>query len=270
MPDTEVLFVSEHYIDSVDVSLSGEYVIAGLSSLEGNYWDGGLQLLSSEGESICGRKIKSGISTVRFIGSNDHILAARDDGDIAVYSPEKLDMIKTYSFHHDIVSCIAANPHAEIEFASCSWDGSIGLWDLNYSKKPVFSYMATDQGHVNEITYSPGDRNALVSVGWDGLVRLFDLRDRRSNFVNVGQISTCVSYDNTDQWKLLVGLAAGDICVIDSRKSGSAAVINSTKVHKGRVRRIAASPRGFVSASDDTTLVTFSAEKNGKIFQIER
>lgn len=255
------LYLSKSHIDSIDVDASGKRIIVGSSSLEGNTWDGELVLLDTLGHVQLTKQSSAGISMVRFSGSN-LVLVAKDDGCVAIYSIDKLDEVQVFGAHDDVVSCVADSPHCESQFASCSWDGSIHLWDWQSKSKPVTSYTRAHQGHVNSVAYSRFDPNCLVSVGWDGYARLWDTRQNSSTccsrIVNMDQISSCVSFESRDKNILLVGSDAGDVSVLDLRMGHSAsAILYSSRVHAGRVRRIASSSEGgsglFVSASDDTT-----------------
>jgi WD40 repeat protein len=255
------LYLSKNHIDSIDVDISGKRIIVGTSSLEGNTWDGGIIVLDSQGNVESSENSRVGISMIRFSGPK-LALIAKDDGCVAIYDVDKLDEVQIYRAHDDVVSCIADNPHFDSHFASCSWDGSIHLWDWKSKSKPVSSYSTAHRGHVNSVAYSRHDSNCLVSVGWDGYARLWDTRQSPStgcsSIVNMNQISSCVSFDSNDKNILLVGSDAGDVSVLDLRAGySSSAVLYSSRVYKGRVRRIVSSPETksglFVSSSDDTT-----------------
>lgn len=263
---------NEQHIDSIDVSSSGQRIVYSLSSLEGNRWDGGLRLISKEGNLICSKESPTGISMVRFSGSR-LLLAARDDGNVVMYSSDKLEEMQVFEAHDDIVSCINDDPHNESQFASCGWDGSIYIWDwrLHTSKHaPLLTYSNSHNGYVNDVKYSPFEANSFTSVGRDGLLRVWDKRVAPSSgcasIINVEQTCSCVSYDHLDQNILLVGTDAGDISIVDIRGSGSSPILSESRLHKGRVRRITPSPSNyhgmFATASDDTTSVICCRETN--------
>lgn len=273
------LYLSKNHIDSIDVDASGKSIIVGTSSLEGNTWDGGIALLDNQGNVELLENCRVGISMVRFAGSKI-ALVAKDDGCVAIYAItiDKLDEVQVFHAHDDLVSCVVDNPHHDSQFASCSWDGSIHLWDWKSKSKPVSSYSRAHQGHVNSVVYSPHDPNCLVSVGWDGYARLWDTRQSPttgcSSIVNMNQISSCVTFESKDKNILLIGSDAGDVSVLDLRVgNSSSAVLCSSRVHKGRVRRIVSSPDAesglFVSASDDTTY-TMCRRSSERIEEIKR
>ena len=270
------LHVSRNYIDSVDIDSTGTKLILGLSSLAGNTWDGGLTLLSTDNLAEISKYSPAGISTVRFSGSN-LILAARDDGAVAVYSALDLHEIQVFNAHDDVVSCVADSPWNESQFGSCSWDGSIHMWDWQSKARPVSSYSTAHQGHVNAISFSPFDPQTFISVGWDGYARQWDKRENpssgRSSSVNMDQISSCGTYDSADANTFLVGTDAGDISVCDLRALDSpSAIVCTARIHKGRVRRILTSPSKSsvcISASDDTTSAICSI-KHGSLIEKSR
>lgn len=266
------LHLSKYYIDSIDAHKLESLLIIGTSSLEGNTWDGSLSLLTTDGIAVASKYCPSGISMVRFSGLH-HIIVARDDGNIVLYSTEKLDEVHLFGSHDDVVSGVASSPHNEGHFASCGWDGSVHLWDWQSKGKPVSSYIRAHQGHVNGIAYSPDDQNVIVSVGWDGYVRLWDSRENPSSgcsgILDMNQISSCVSYGSGDDRTLLVGTDAGDVSALDLRVGcTSSAIFSVARVHKARVRRILSSPSDhsglFVSVSDDTTYA-ICRDRCGKI-----
>ena len=266
----ETLHHSKDYIDSIDIDRTRTKLILGLSSLAGNTWDGGLKLLSTDGSDQISKYSPAGISTVRFSGSN-LILAARDDGTVAVYSAVDLHEIQVFNAHDDVVSCVADSPWNESHFGSCSWDGSIHMWDWQSKAKPVSSYFSAHEGHINAIAFSPFDPQMIISVGWDGYARQWDKRanqssGRSSSSFNMDQISSCVTYNSADANTFLVGTDAGDISVCDIRRP--TAIICTARIHKGRVRRILTSPARSgvcVSASDDTTYKICSSEHGSLI-----
>lgn len=235
--------------------------------------------LSADGCEILSKHSPAGISMVRFSGSK-LLLAARDDGNVAMYCSDKLEEMQIFEAHDDIVSCVVDDPHNESQFASAGWDGSIYIWDwrLRAARQiPIVSYGNSHSSYVNDVKFSAFDPNNLTSVGRDGFLRVWDKRLAPSsgcaNIINVGQSCSCISYDSSDQNVLLVGTDAGDISVVDPRGSGQSPFLSVNRMHRGRVRRIVQSPciasRQFVSASDDTTYAICSHE-SGIVKEMKR
>ena len=68
------------------------------------------------------------------------------------------------------------NPNEELNFASCSMDASIKLWNIKYEKSS-----GTLSGHtagVNCLSYYEGDKPLLLSGGDDFQVIIWDLTTR--------------------------------------------------------------------------------------------
>merc|ERR1719223_2554913 len=132
------------------------------------------------------QKCSAGVSMCRFAGNgHEIIIASRDDGNIALYSSDSLDCVAMYCAHDDIVSAIAIDPVDRNQFASCSWDGSIKLWDLatimdstNGDKPttPTLSIGHAHYKHVNDISFCPHNNAFLCSAGQDGFIRLWNLQ----------------------------------------------------------------------------------------------
>ena len=281
-------FTATRHIDSVSASPAGDRLALGLSALDGNVWDGGVTLLSNDGQEICTRALLTGVPMVRFSGPRV-VVAARDDGDVAVYSSDDLKELHLLSAHDDIVSCVADNPHDESHIATCGWDGCVHLWDYASSpQKPLQSYLLAHNGHVNDVAFFPADANLFVSVGQDGFLRVWDRREASTStcacIVELGQVGACVAALPGHDRSLVVGTDAGHVCLVDVRaaattvfhaapSSSSAApvaagVVARAALHKGRVRRVLPLPLGpgagsdalFVTASDDTTCAVSSAD----------
>lgn len=254
-------YIAARHIDSVAVSPAGDRLVLGLSSLDGNIWDGGVAMLSRDGHEICTKVLPTGVSMVRFSGSKV-VLAARDDGDVAVYSADDLKELQLLSAHDDIVSCVADDPHNDSQFATCGWDGCIHLWDWtsNHQKPaPLQSYILAHHGHVNEATFSCHNPHLLNTVGQDGFLRIWDRRKASASncacIVDLGQVGSCVASTMNDH-ALLVGTDAGHVVLVDVRSVSSATastssssssstssttsvgILSSTPLHKTRVRRI--------------------------------
>lgn len=271
-----ILHTANKQIDSLDVNSSGQRIVIGLSSLEGNTWDGGLKILSREGFEVCSKYSPAGISMVRFSGSR-LLLVGRDDGVVVMYSSDKLEEMQIFEIHDDIVSCVTDDPHNESQFASCGWDGNIYIWDwrLHVSKQaPLNSYCNAHNGHVNDVRYSPFNQDIFSSVGQDGLLRVWDKRESPSSgcasIINIGQACSCLSYEISNDNILYVGTDSGEISVVDPK--GTKPVLFNSKLHNGRIRKISPSQTSneFLCASDDTTYTVCSLGAGAESITEER
>lgn len=251
------------HVDSVDCSSS--HIVAGLSSLEGNIWDGGIQLLSFvTGEVEQSLKCSTGVARIRFIGDEKNVIVAgRDDGSLSLHKTEDIaDAQIIPRAHDDCVSSICPDTSAPSLFTTGGWDGAIKLWDIysNDLLKPVVTLDGAHHKAINDIAMSHSNTNLFASGGQDGFLRLWDQRMGLNNgcaqIYNVMQAVSCVEWDHFEANQLYVGTDAGQIGCYDIRQSGQSWTALQS-VHRGRVRRIrsARSVLGVIfSASDDCSV----------------
>lgn len=254
------------------VCIVGSYAMVGLSNLEGNLWNGGLQAVNiSTGDIEASESLATGVCVVRSI-DNGHFVCGRDDGNISVHDMG-LHTVSLLEVHEDCVSSIASNSSNLGCFASTGWDSSVLFWDLNANnKKPVVHIDNAHYGHINDVCYSMTDSNIVCTGGQDGFVRVWDSReDPKSGCVSIfdcGKIVSSVLYGEANRNLLLVGGDDGSMNWYDIRSS--AFDIGSKKVHKGRVRCVrSACDIGYVSGSDDATIVYFKMNESNQGSEIE-
>lgn len=254
-------------VDSID--LHGNIIAVGLSALEGDTWDGGVQIRSAEtGEILAGEKCETGISMVRFAGGHDGSLisCACDDGSIRFYSSQTLDLRETINGHDDIVSVVkptVLNNH----LLSASWDSTIKEWDLNHlmnssTHTPVFQLSNAHYGAINDIAVSESQPALFASAGSDGFLRLWDRRQSASHgcvaLYGHEQAVSCVEFNALVDNIIYSGTDAGEIFTFDLRNSKDDYKEHKSSVHEGRVRRIRCVPsrrEHIVSCSDDATIM---------------
>jgi WD40 repeat protein len=124
--------------------------------------------------------------------------------------------------------------------------------------------------HANDVTYSQEDPALIASVGFDGFVRLWDIRLKPSTdcvlVSNLGQIGSSVAFETAAERTILAGTDAGEIVSVDYRQGSSATgavgggVLHKEQLFRSRVRRIrshSARKGLFVACSDDTTFAVF-------------
>ena len=126
----------KYHVDCLDVQKDGNFVVAGLSNLDGDIWDGMVQLYSKEAKTKLlipynNHKCQYGVSRCKFIGT--YIIAAQDNGNIIVFTANKLDLVGQIPAHSSIVSSLSVCGHpfpleSNKYFASGCWEGNIRVW----------------------------------------------------------------------------------------------------------------------------------------------
>ncbi len=238
----------------------------GLSSLDGNIWNGCVKIISlPEGNELASRDFQCGIPIVRYHHSNTVILAGRDDGNISILSPDDLDELQVIPAHDDIVTAICSNKFNS-QFASASFDGYIKIWDITadgvYTPVCIFS---GHTGNVTDICFSNRSQYELCSIGQDGFVRLWDQRQSRDciGLFSIGQPGSAILWDPHSESNVIAGTDSGTLLFINFEILSKSNGINqykeaSTTVsnnRSGRIRRIIGNKDKedvFIIASDDT------------------
>lgn len=264
-------------VDSIE-ALDGKLLI-GLSALEGNIWDGELRILDGGGEDVARTACDCGIAMARFARDGKLVLAARDDGDVYAYNAFDLSFVQKIECHDDIVTAIAVDKFSAASFASCSYDGSVSIFDMHHTKEgqtnTVYCVKGAHVGSVNEVSYNPSNSSLFCSVGQDGFLRTWDVRSKSSSecvaVFDLGLAgSSCVWSDIDGDNMIASGTDAGDIVWIDIRVNK---VIAGGAVHGGRVRRICASrshPGTVISCGDDCTINVSSTSDTSVLSVVQR
>lgn len=239
------------HVDSVDVNNS--MVVVGLSALEGNVWDGGLQILNVEnGETLAGINCPSGMAMVRFLGdsngTNSIIGTVCDDTFIRLYRPadNDIELVEEWDEHEGIVSALACHREEPNTFATCGWDGHIYLWDLESGKdisRPVYSLLDAHIGPIHDISFSkiPSEPWHFASVGKDRLLRVWDKRVPTTHgCVQIYEHETapldCLEWSAGNDYSLYTGDDIGEILTFDLRKLHDPIANQAYPVHTYRTR----------------------------------
>lgn len=268
---------SSDHVDAVDCT---DCLIAvGLSSLEGNTWDGGVQLLSlTSGEVVQSMKRNTGVASIHFVGEEKNVIvAAGDDGSISLHKTEDIsDAQIVVNAHNDCVSSICSDAFTPSLFTTAGWDGAMKIWDIysNDLLKPVLSLEDAHQRPINGLATGKtgaAANNLFASVGQDGFLRLWDqrmgLKNGCAQIHNVMQAVSCVEWDNFEGHQVYIGTDSGHIGCYDIRQANQSWTALQ-RIHKGRVRRIRSAksvPGVIFSASDDATIAV--SDTSSLLFQ---
>lgn len=267
------------HIDCLD--LSGDHIIVGLSALEGNIWDGGIALLTVENGSLESyATTPTGIPSIAFLGDNQNLIGAgSDDGYLRLYNRENLIFREAAYLHGDIISSISVLPRKTTQFLTTSWDEDMKLWDLENLADPILWFKNAHSGPIHDCQASYHEPTQIASVGMDGLLRLWDLRQPKPTdclTLYAHNLSlSCVEWDQHHPERLLVGTEGGEMLVVDLRQTDQTLHLSTSySIGQHRVRRILSHPtyRDIVtSCSDDGSLWIGKVEedKNAKTVHVE-
>lgn len=255
-----------------------DLAVLAFSSLGGNNWNGAIKVLNIKtGQEICSQASNTGITAVKFLNKNSDqrqrqrlIACARDDGYIGIYSND-LTNVAFLDAHNDIASSIAlSSSQSSNHFYSSGWDGNICLWDSNIIDTTTTSPIQKIIGaHSSAITaISTSGEMKLASVGMDGFLRLWDFRESThshngncSQIFNLRQASSCVHFDQCNEYSVIAGTDAGDILGFDMRFStvgkDKNTMLFTIPAHRLRVRKVLTSsqrPGMLLSCADDCSI----------------
>lgn len=220
-------------VDSIDCSSS--QVAVGLSSLEGNTWDGSVSVLGTTdaNNQVLTENFKHGVCVVKFFNpSNDFetaeapfILCGDDSGDVTVLTSADLSRKFCVSAHDSCASALTFH-HNSDEFISGGWDGSIRIWKFSHDACSTAPVQAATEAHfkcVHDMSTNPSDAATFCSVGQDGFLRLWDKRQRMQNGCSAihsfKQSLSCVEWDLHRPDNILLGSDSGSIFRVDIRKN---------------------------------------------------
>lgn len=108
------------------------------------------------------------VNSVRIIDQNT-VASGGDDFDILIWNLAT-GTARRLGGHRGKIIALAVSPD-KLTLASASWDGTIGLWDLDGNKAPRF--LRGHSSNVNAVAFS-GDGREIYSASADGTIRLWD------------------------------------------------------------------------------------------------
>lgn len=255
------------HVDSLDLNNNNQLIV-GLSSLDGNTWNGGLQLLNAlDGKILKKINLNTGIIQSRFIKNSNKVACSCDDGTIKLFGSTELQLLVEWTAHDNIISSISSSEENSSLLLSSSWNGDITLWDIN-SKRPAtldiipFAHSLP----IYDCAFKNNSSSIFGSCGQDGFFRLWDYRlpSKSSNVLisSHSQPLSCLEFDRNDGNQVYVGTEIGEIGVIDIRNSSQPMSITSS-IHQARIRRIKSIPNhhnSLLSCGDDTRIILSKAQ----------
>lgn len=184
----------------------------------------------------------------------DRFLTGGEDGDVMVWrSPMAAVPESRARLHKAPVSALAVSADGEW-FASSGWDGFVNVWRRSFDG-PIRQL----QGHtgiVNAVAFLPR-RASLVSVGYDGTVRIWPLADGAPVVVGLGAPASSLAVTSTGL--IAAGCADGSVVLVDGdgkalgRIAATETPVTSLGASPDGRTLAAGSPRGAVAVIDVAT-----------------
>jgi methylosome protein 50 len=251
-----------YHVDCLDLH-SGSIVV-GLSSLEGNVWDGAIGMLNIEdGVVLAYMGQPSGVASITFLGSNNSLVGAGcDDGMIRYCATEGLFSRQIIQAHHDIVSDLMHISSLN-RLLSCSWDQGIKLWDISNPKFAIYTVQNAHYGSVHGIASSVSEPYVVASVGADAMLKMWDTRmNQKEGCISLYDHESplaCIAWDESNPHRLFTGSDTGELYLFDTRKLKDCSKLT---IHNSRIRAVKTStsfPDIVSTCSDDMSISVVDA-----------
>ncbi|KAH9123307.1 hypothetical protein AeMF1_005644 [Aphanomyces euteiches] len=199
------------------------------------------------------------------------------------------DYLRIWRVHEDTIQCAATLSKYQAgencsPLTSADWstadthilgtsavDTSICIWDLNKWKRPKQEIVAHD-AEVYDMTFS-NCTNIFASVGGDGTLRIFDLRNLKSCSIIYESADVCplirLTWNKLDQNYIAAMMSEGpSVLVFDVRKMGTPATEYSQQTTQpGNINAIAWSstiPHHICAAGETTGAFTFDVQRQDR------
>jgi len=117
--------------------------------------------------------------------NNQQILSSGDDFIIKLWNVHTKTAFSHFNTNHKYVTCLCPVNNLEGKFLSGHEDGSVKLWDpkVNTNVKPVLEFSTAHSNFVSDLCMHPdldNHANNFSSVGYDGKLKLWDLRSNKT------------------------------------------------------------------------------------------
>ncbi|KAL9923843.1 WD repeat-containing protein Grip71 [Glossina fuscipes fuscipes] len=200
--------------------------------------------------------------------SDEYIAGVFECGLINIYGHKT--KTKVDSFNIDGQSTLARfHPSKRFHLSIASYKGAVTLYDIQ-AKRKLFNASDAHAAPCRDLCISPGSPDTLISVGYDCLINVFDMRRKvkplQINYchpLSTVAVSECGTY-------FCAGNLKGEIITNDMRNLKS--FLSSKKIHDCGVTRVAFAPTSadnssystssLVAATSDISLSGLGAKEN--------
>jgi eukaryotic-like serine/threonine-protein kinase len=124
---------------------------------------------------------KKGVQGVAFRPDGDRLASAGDDGTVKIWNSRTGEVIQQFPAHADSVLSVAFHRDGK-HLASRGADMKLKVWDLTATGQPVWTEpcdAVRKFGTAYTVAFSPDGRLLAAGIGTDGVVRVWDWKNRQ-------------------------------------------------------------------------------------------
>lgn len=180
------------------------------------------------------------VSTVSALSSGTQAVSGSKDFCIKVWDLSEQMVLNSYRAHSGQVTCVAASPHQDSVFLSCSEDSRILLWDTR-CPKPASQMGCSTSGYLpTSLAWHPRQSELFVFGDENGTVSLVDTKSARCALRSAVH-SQCVTGLVFSPHSVPLLASVSEDCSLAVLDSGLAEVFRS-RAHRDFVRDATWSP----------------------------
>ncbi|EGW12026.1 Methylosome protein 50, partial [Cricetulus griseus] len=184
------------------------------------------------------------VSTVTVLSSGTQAVSGSKDFCIKIWDLTQQMSLNSYRAHSGQVTCVAASPHKDSVFLSCSEDSRILLWDTR-CPKPA-SQMGDENGSVSLVDTK--NASSTLSSAVHSIKGVLDCGQPEMYVLNHGNMAVSSTGDEN-----------GSVSLVDTKNASSTL---SSAVHSQCVTRLVFSPHSapfLASLSEDCSIAVLDS-----------
>jgi WD40 repeat protein len=216
------------------------------------------------------RASASGLFSVAIDRKGKRVASGAADGSVRVHDLESGAMLHEFSGHHRLVPRIAFSADG-MRLASAGGDGSVRIWDLTQDRLEHLI-----EAHSWEVWGLAIQGNTVITGGWDGLLRTWDIRSGEPiERWEVGSMIQALAL-HPDGQRLAIATSDGDIILWDlkvgredARWSASESILVGLAFNQADSRLVSGSMAGEVSIWDiETSRQVLQLDRAGSVWDV--